>query len=241
MFSGILPVDPASLEGEAERILYRLQRAPALFESVSCLDAGCGIGIVCQALEELGASRVVGIDIGPHTEVAQRLNRGSDTVHVVQGSVLELPFGDESFGVVHSSGVLHHTTNLSQGMDEFVRVLEPGGLLYVAVVGREGGQAIVTGGMRLLAKLVPLAWMRATLSLILPRWMVMGLLDVGYAPIRRTYTEKQMRAEFARLGILDVQRTRSERYDYKSVRSRLWWGVGWIQLSGFLPSDGKRA
>ncbi len=44
-----------------------------------------------------------------------------------------LPFDDDSFDVVYSNGVIHHTPNTQQVVDEIYRVLKPGGKAIVMV------------------------------------------------------------------------------------------------------------
>jgi len=44
-----------------------------------------------------------------------------------------MPFADKSFDLVFSWGVIHHTISPIQALNEFVRVLRPGGVLILAV------------------------------------------------------------------------------------------------------------
>jgi SAM-dependent methyltransferase len=53
-----------------------------------------------------------------------------------QGSVLDLPFADNSFDMVFSHGVLHHVPDVRQAQSEIYRVLRPGGELVVMVYAR---------------------------------------------------------------------------------------------------------
>jgi ubiquinone/menaquinone biosynthesis C-methylase UbiE len=45
----------------------------------------------------------------------------------IQGSALNLPFGDSRFDCVVAIGSLHHTGNLDKAIEEVFRVLKPGG------------------------------------------------------------------------------------------------------------------
>lgn len=47
--------------------------------------------------------------------------------HAVQGDSERLPFPDDSFDIVYSNGVLHHTTDTDAALTEAHRVLKPGG------------------------------------------------------------------------------------------------------------------
>ena len=48
----------------------------------------------------------------------------------VQGDVLALPFRDDTFSLILSQAVLEHVTDPQQAVDEMVRCLAPGGLLF---------------------------------------------------------------------------------------------------------------
>lgn len=47
--------------------------------------------------------------------------------HALQGDAESLPFADESFDIVYSNGVLHHTPDTEQAIAEVFRLLKPGG------------------------------------------------------------------------------------------------------------------
>ena len=55
---------------------------------------------------------------------------------IVQGSILEAPFKDDTFDVVFSHGVLHHVPDILQAQKEIARILKPGGLLVVMLYAR---------------------------------------------------------------------------------------------------------
>ncbi len=62
---------------------------------------------------------VVGIDIVGHPN------------HSVQADALALPFAADSFDLVLSQAVIEHVTDPQRYADEIIRVLRPGGLVYV--------------------------------------------------------------------------------------------------------------
>jgi ubiquinone/menaquinone biosynthesis C-methylase UbiE len=66
---------------------------------------------------------------------------------VLEADAEELPFGDEDFDVVYSNGVLHHTPNLALALSEALRVLRPGGHLYVSVYNRNSAFYLLSLGL----------------------------------------------------------------------------------------------
>src|SRR5262249_15000486 len=64
-------------------------------------------------------------------ENAARYGAGNLTYRT--GSLLELPFPNDTFDIVHSMGVLHHTADARRGFQELARVLKPGGAVMVSL------------------------------------------------------------------------------------------------------------
>lgn len=104
-----------------------------------CLDIGCGSGRYALALAMLGAKQVVAVDFqakayGRARKLAEELEL---PVEFREADVLNLPFDDASFETVFSNGVLHHTSDWKRGVDEYARVMQPGGngFLYLYATG----------------------------------------------------------------------------------------------------------
>ena len=92
------------------------------------LEIGCGAGADLSEFARHGA-QVTGIDV---TETAVELASNRLQVEGLPGSVLtysgdSLPLDDESFDLVYSWGVLHHTPFMDQLFSDVHRVLVPGG------------------------------------------------------------------------------------------------------------------
>jgi SAM-dependent methyltransferase len=64
-----------------------------------------------------------------------------------QGTVLDLPFGDDSFDMVFSHGVLHHVPDIHQAQKEIHRVLRPGGELVIMMYARWSLNYLVSIGL----------------------------------------------------------------------------------------------
>jgi SAM-dependent methyltransferase len=95
------------------------------------LDAGCGTGGLIKALHSANpAWRATGLDFMP---LACTLARERTAVEIVQGSITELPFADGSFDAVVSADVVCQVEDGARALQEFARVVRPGGVVLVNV------------------------------------------------------------------------------------------------------------
>lgn len=108
------------------------------FKGRRCLDAGTGSGRYAVAMAMCGAAEVVGCDVSDTGLATARERAAGLPITFQKASVLALPFPDASFDFVCCAGVLHHTTDLQKGLDEVVRVLKPGGKLFLLLYGAGG-------------------------------------------------------------------------------------------------------
>ena len=102
------------------------------FRGKSLLEIGCGLGTDLLQFARNGAV-VTGVDL---TEESVALAQKRFELYGVQGTFRtadaeNLPFADNSFDVVYSFGVLHHTPNTQKAIDEVYRVLKPGGDIVI--------------------------------------------------------------------------------------------------------------
>lgn len=113
------------------------------------LDAGCGNGnLLLRALKnktgrekaENSALQIIGMDFSGNMLGRAALRAGGDDrAAFLQGSVTSLPFRDQSFDRVVSSGVLTclpNTETAAGALQEFYRVLKPEGFLVVDFFSR---------------------------------------------------------------------------------------------------------
>jgi ubiquinone/menaquinone biosynthesis C-methylase UbiE len=111
------------------------------------LEIGLGYGTVSQRLAEAGFG-YHGLDIaaGPVEMVRHRLRMlavADAEQRVVQGSALEIPHPDATFGHVVTIGCLHHTGDLPKAVSEVHRVLKPGGTAMVMLYNRHSLRQLV--------------------------------------------------------------------------------------------------
>jgi SAM-dependent methyltransferase len=115
---------------ESERhFLAKTALHPEDLKGKLVLDVGCGMGRFAEVATRWGA-RVVGVDLSAAAEVAAKNLADRDFV-AFQSDVFALPFAPESFDVIYSIGVLHHTPDCEAAVKTLAKYLKPGGLLVV--------------------------------------------------------------------------------------------------------------
>jgi len=107
------------------------------FRDARLLEIGCGMGTDLLQFAR-GGARCTGIDLTPRSiEITRHRFRLYDAEGAFMISDGEhLPFRDESFDVVYSNGVLHHTPDTAGAIREVHRVLRPGGTAKVMLYHR---------------------------------------------------------------------------------------------------------
>lgn len=103
------------------------------------LDVGCGDGHIARLITKAGG-HVVGIDPTPKQLERARAKEPAGDETYDEGVAEDLKFEDGSFDVVVFFNSLHHVPvpSIPKALDEAVRVLRPGGRIYVAEPLAEG-------------------------------------------------------------------------------------------------------
>lgn len=82
------------------------QILPELSADAKILEVGCNVGCQLQILQQMGFTNLYGIDIQSYAiEKAKELSKG---INIIQGSAFDLPFKDDYFDLVFTSGMLIH-------------------------------------------------------------------------------------------------------------------------------------
>ena len=100
-------------------------------EAASVLDAGCGTGLVGQALRRHGfAGTIDGCDI---SEESLRIAGADDTYTTLVPADLQqrLPVDDDAVDVLTCVGVMTYVPDVESAWREFARVVRPGGVVVV--------------------------------------------------------------------------------------------------------------
>src|SRR4026209_1565515 len=102
------------------------------------LEIGCGLGTDGAQFAKAGAD-YTGVDL---TEAAIELARKRFTLSGLKGTFQvadaeNLDFASDTFDLVYSHGVLHHTPDTQRAVNEVWRVLRPGGRAVIMLYHRD--------------------------------------------------------------------------------------------------------
>jgi len=167
------------------------------YQGKKVLEIGCGVGSDLVNLARAGVV-VTGVDLSPKSV---KLARRHCQIFGVKAKLMVadaecLPFSDESFDIVYSLGVLHHSPGIQKAIAEIYRVLKPGGKVIVMLYHKN--------------------FFTYWLKLFLCRWLLTGkfltgkfeetINDLEYpgCPWVRLYSKKGATRMFKKAGFKDI-------------------------------------
>jgi SAM-dependent methyltransferase len=171
----LLPKDLAAVDqlhtGGAGATLD-LMKKTNITDAWHVLDAGCGIGGSSRVIAKTFSCQVTGIDLaGSFIETAKDLTKWcqlSPSIQFEKGSVLKMPFDDNTFDAVLCQQILMNIQDKKTAVKEFYRVLKPGGSLILHEIMQGEKKEI----------LLPVPWAdNSRISFLLPWKEVKELLE----------------------------------------------------------------
>ena len=107
----------------------------SILKEKTVLDDCCGAGGKAVFLSDLGAKKVVGIDIGSSfidqaKSYAKKMN--NENCEFLVGDAHSLPFENDSFDLIFTFDSFEHVSNPELMLKEAYRVLKPGGKLFMS-------------------------------------------------------------------------------------------------------------
>ncbi len=130
-----------SLVKKAEKSVFAAMLMEQLPQDALILEAGCGTGQMTNYLGTSWKYRVIGGDICLNSLRLAKGFRDEYSIRnaaFVQMNILRSPFRDETFDVIISNGVLHHTGNAARAFAELTRKLRPGGVIVIGLYNAYG-------------------------------------------------------------------------------------------------------
>ncbi len=118
-----------TVEERFEQFLMETQVDEADLKAMTVLDAGCGNGSLTERIGR-SSQMSVGIDFSSGVHQASARKKIKNML-LVQGDLLLPPLVADTFDLVISIGVLHHTPNTRLAFDAVSKLVKPGGKFYV--------------------------------------------------------------------------------------------------------------
>lgn len=174
------------------------------------LEVGCGTGTDLLQFAR-GGARVTGIDLTPRSIeiVRRRFEVYQVSGEFIVGDAENLGFPDESFDLVYSFGVLHHTPDTERALSEAHRVLKPGGRAIVMLYNRSS--LYYWGSIMLKQGILRGELVKRSPSEIMSRHVEHS--ETEGRPLVKAYTRREARRMFSRFNEVKVavnQLTRGE-------------------------------
>ncbi|HTP81012.1 MAG TPA: class I SAM-dependent methyltransferase [Bacteroidota bacterium] len=195
-------LQPGSREFFDEVERYRFEIQPFMRDIVrfdqyagkKVLEVGCGLGTDLIQFARAGAE-VTGIDLTPQSIdfVRKRFRLEGLPLRADVADAEHLPFDDDSFDVVYSFGVLHHTPNTQRAVREVYRVLKPGGEAVVMLYHKNSFHVRVGTPLFSMFRAWNGRFRRATASV--DDWV--RIYDGGDNPLGKAYTKSEAARLFA--------------------------------------------
>ena len=132
--------DFGSLLDKSRRSIFVKKLDDEIPMGSNILEAGCGTGQMSIVLSRY-ARQIYGIDLskGSLIEAKQFIDSNDiKSVHLFRMNIFKLFFEENTFDVIISNGVLHHTYNPKLAFSKLVRVLKPGGIIVIGLYHRYG-------------------------------------------------------------------------------------------------------
>lgn len=140
----------ASLIDKAEGGMFAKLLGKQVPLHTKILEAGCGTGQL-SAFLSVANREVYGADLCLNSlslgEGFRRKN-SLDRLHFLQMNLFQPAFKDESFDLVISNGVLHHTSDPRLAFESIARLVKPGGYILIGLYHKYG--RLITDTRRLI-------------------------------------------------------------------------------------------
>jgi ubiquinone/menaquinone biosynthesis C-methylase UbiE len=97
------------------------------------LDAGCGNGQLTSLISNY--TKVIGMDLSQSVFSAEKrknkITKKPGNLLFIEGNIMNPPLKEDSFDIIYSSGVLHHTPNTFESFKSLIPLMKKHGRYYI--------------------------------------------------------------------------------------------------------------
>ena len=197
---------------------------------------GCGGGRYSNALRLLKAKSVLGVDYSDDGIYTAKKNYRFKNLRFKKENVLKLNIKSNSFDLVFSNGVLHHTSNFKKGLKELLRICRPNGYIYLYLYAKGGLYWNARRQMNKFVKKIPQHYSQKVLDSIGMPSNRFIFMDNWYVPIERHCSHKEVYQILKKNNVQSIEKMKKgRRTDLESglrkfKDSKAIWGEGEIRL-----------
>jgi len=197
------------------------------------LDVGCGMGRFAEVCADAGAE-VHAIDLSAAVESAAKNLGERPGVFLYQADIMRLPFVDNSFDLIYSIGVLHHTSSTRVAFSRLPPLLKPGGTIAIWVYSKRS--MLCAGGevLRLVTPSLPTPWLLGASRIARPLYYLHRLPVLG--DITRAVLPTSMHPD-PEWRVLDTFDWYSPKYQWKHTFTEV---KRWFRDAGLVDIETQR-
>lgn len=142
-----------------QHTIWRKKTMTEIFVKDGCkvLDVCCGTGDwTIQLASANSNAEITGLDFSENMlKVAENKVSEFDNIKLIQGNAMELPFDDNTFNILTIGFGLRNLPDFKKAVEEFYRVLAPGGQLVILETSIPDNKLIYTGFDFYFGKIMP--------------------------------------------------------------------------------------
>ncbi|MET7466290.1 class I SAM-dependent methyltransferase [Nonomuraea sp. NPDC005501] len=160
-----------------DRLLAQSGWSATELRGKSVLECGSGAGRFTEVLCGMGAE-VTSFDISSAVHANNATNSGFPNLRLVQASIYEMPFPQQSFDYLLCFGVIQHTPDVERSFKTLFRYLRPGGRFCIDVYAAGVAYLHPRHLLRPVTKRLPpktlYSWVKRTAPPLLPLSTALG-------------------------------------------------------------------
>ncbi|MBI5789270.1 MAG: class I SAM-dependent methyltransferase [Candidatus Schekmanbacteria bacterium] len=192
------------VEKQRYEIEYYLPQAVDFtkYKGKNLLEIGCGLGTDSLRFARNG-SNVTAVDLTFNgvSLAKKRFGLYQQAGRFSEMDMQKLAFKDNTFDVVYSCGVIHHTPNIGKTIDEIYRVLKPGGEIVIMIYHKN---SYYYYGSIMFFKKIGFRLLGWDIDVTPEEWLAFGTDGFG-TPYSEVFTRDQAKALFKKFKTIKTK------------------------------------